>query len=149
MKNNVQLLLEQALPPLTREEEQHLFRELKRRQKHEIITTLVKANIPLVINVAQMQRCPGVSLEDFVTEGLSTLLGCINTFDYKRGYRFKDYLYCSLINMYSRFRGREQKRNMGKVNDFQYDYLISNPIDPGLLDLRTAMQNLTDMEGRE
>jgi len=162
MKSNVQLLLEQALPPLTREEERDLFLELgliqKKKsllhRKHCIITTLVKANIPLVINVAQRQRCPGVSFEQFIAEGLSKLLKCVGTFDHKQGNRFSTYLYCSLVRMYAGFIRSEQRRNMGKVNDedkfFQCNYLTDNPVDPRLWDLRTVIQenraNLTNME---
>jgi len=162
MKSNVQLLLEYAQPPLTREKEQGLFHELElikkrlnlQHDKHRIVITLTRANIPLVIGIAQRQQCPGVSLEDFVTEGLSKLLRCINTFDYKRGNKFSTYLYYSLVRMYAGFIVTEQKRNMGKVEDkdefLQHNYLTFNPVDPGLYDLRMAVQenkaNLTDIE---
>jgi len=76
--------------PLSREEEQQLFRmaaagNTKAREK------LISANMRFVLKVAiQYQGCP-IPLPDLVSEGAMGLVRAIESFDYSRGLKFISY----------------------------------------------------------
>lgn len=141
--SNTQLLLSEAAPLLSIEAERALFTQLNIAQKevddlvnkpnkklHEhsqlwaarnrvkkLKSAIVKANLPIVVRIAQRMECPGVSMEQFVSEGLLKVLQCIDAFDITRGFKFSTYLYRSLYRMYYRYMKKEQKRNAGKVDE--------------------------------
>jgi RNA polymerase sigma factor (sigma-70 family) len=142
-KSNTQLLLLEATPLLTIEGEKALFTKLavaqsevddlvnksgKKLHEHsqlwaarnrvkKLKSAIVRANLPIVVRIAQRMEYPGVSMEQFVSEGLLKVLQCIDAFDVKRGFKFSTYLYRSLYRMYYRFMKKEQKRNAGKVDE--------------------------------
>lgn len=139
---NTQLILSEAEPLLSPAAEKVLFEALARaksdvktldgipekslnqysqlwaaRQRVRNITgKIVKANLPLVIRIAQRMECPGISQDQMVSEGLLKLLQCIDAFQVDRGFKFSTYLYRPLYRMYSRFMLKEAKRNAGRVD---------------------------------
>ena len=58
-----------------------------RKKKNE----LIKAHLPLVVNVAKGYRNRGVDLLDLIQEGNQGLMRAVETFDYRRGNRFISY----------------------------------------------------------
>jgi RNA polymerase primary sigma factor len=86
-----------------------------RRRVKGAETELVRANLPLVIRIAQRMECPGVTQEQFVEEGLMKLLSLIGYFKVELGYKFSTYAYRPLYRHFARFIQTELKRNAGRV----------------------------------
>lgn len=87
----------------------------KRRVKR-LKTEIVRANLPLVIRIARRMNCPGITVEEFVSEGLLKLLQCIDAFKVEKGYKFSTYLYRPLYRHFHRLMLKEARRNAGRVN---------------------------------
>jgi RNA polymerase primary sigma factor len=79
---------------LTTEEEKELFSQVKKKkQRQAAIDRITKANIGMVIKIAQRHEIPGIELEDLVQEGTLGLLKAIDEFDLARGTRFITFAY--------------------------------------------------------
>ncbi|MDO8683979.1 MAG: RNA polymerase sigma factor RpoD/SigA [Armatimonadota bacterium] len=77
-------------PLLTKAEEQ----ELSRRSRHGDLTAkqrLVESNLRLVVNVAKCYIRSGLSLSDMIQEGNIGLMKAVDSFDYRKGFRFSTY----------------------------------------------------------
>jgi len=143
MKTNTELLLLMATPVLTREAEQLLFERLgmakilveeleaidnKVLYQHsqlyyarillkKIQSEIVNANIPLVAKIAHKMNCPGLSLDEFISEGLMKILECIDAFKVEKGYKFSTYLYTALYRHFGRWMEKEVKRNANRIGE--------------------------------
>jgi len=139
---NTQLLLTEATDLLTKGAEQRLFKALQdaksdvailvairgrslnqnsqlwaaRQRVKRITDQIVKANLPLVIRVAKRMNCPGISEEQFVSDGLLKLLQCIDAFKVELGYKFSTYLQRPLYRHFHRMMLKEIKRNSGRID---------------------------------
>ena len=75
---------------LTAEEENRLARAIKRGNK-KARERFVRANLRLVINMANKYRHRGLSFIDLIEEGNLGLLTAVERFNRKRGLRFSTY----------------------------------------------------------
>lgn len=140
---NTQILLSQATSLLSRKAEKALFIKLDKARKdakdlaavpdkklHEhsqlwaaqnrvrkVKSAIVQANLPIVVRIAQKFNCPGISTEQFVSEGLLKLLECIEAFKVEKGFKFSTYLYRPLYRHFYRFIHKEVKRNTGRLDE--------------------------------
>lgn len=91
-KNAIQLYLRDIgdIPLLTREEEQHLAKKLRRGDK-QAKKTLIRANLRLVVAIAKRYSHLGVPFLDLVEEGNLGLIRGIEKFNPKRGVRISTY----------------------------------------------------------
>lgn len=179
MQSNTRLILSQTTPLLDSTEEAGLFRRLAsarrvvenleskrkrstteqsqlgaaRRQIMVIRERITTANLPIVVKLAQRMQCPGLSGDEFVSEGLLKLLQCVDGFDVTRGYKFSTYLYRSLFRMFYRFVRNEQNRNSGRIDDeedYWKDSVAEYTEDEEVLDLREVLdKNRADLNEME
>lgn len=140
MKTNVQLILRHTTPLLTAEEETKIFMQYAivkeaiatwdesfssrstlyrlKKDAQRIKDRIVSANLPMVVAIAGgLRTLPGLTPDDFISEGLLKLLECIEAFKVDRGYKFSTYLYRSIYRMFWRFLAQQQKRNRGRLWD--------------------------------
>lgn len=102
--------------PLTHEEEIALFRRCRRRKSdREARETLCRANFALVIKLAGKFASPGLDVEELISLGLLKLVGCVENYDYRRGYRFSTYLTRALVFGFLRAQGNERRHQGGRV----------------------------------
>ena len=120
------------LAPLTRDEENRLFRELQsfktrlselqrrsrsssnhsariddcRRRMERIRNRIVTANLRLLVSVARPFVTPELSLDDLVSAGILPLIRSVELFDPSRGFRFSTYATHSIRNHALRVRRR-------------------------------------------
>lgn len=173
MQSNTRLILSMTTPLLSPVEEAGLFRRLasarrvvahlegkgKKRSSTEraqlgaarqqimvIRERITTANLPIVVRLAQRMQCPGLSGDEFVSEGLLKLLQCVDGFDVTKGFKFSTYLYRSLLRMFYRYVKNEQTRNSGRIDD-EDDYWKDSPVEytenAEVLDLREALDKNT------
>jgi RNA polymerase sigma factor (sigma-70 family) len=113
-----------------------------RKQITVIRERVVTANLPIVVNISQKMQGPGLSQDDFLSEGLLKLIQCVDAFDETLGYKFSTYLYRSLFRMLYRFVKKEAARNAGRIDD-EDEYFTEAPVDAepdsDLLDLREVL----------
>jgi len=76
----------QAIPDLTAEEEKELLEKIAKNSDQESIEKISKANLKLVIPVAEgwVSRNPNLNLADLINEGNYGLLKAIKKFDLKK-----------------------------------------------------------------
>ena len=65
--------------------------EMGRETARQAKDTLVRANLRLVISVAKKYMNRGLQLPDLIQEGNIGLMKAVDTYDYKRGYKFSTY----------------------------------------------------------
>ena len=177
MKTNVQMILTKTTPLLTAEEEIKIFKryvDVKtciatwgpdfssrstlnrlKKEKKKIQDRIVSANLPAVVRIAGgLRTLPGMTRDDFISEGLLKLLECIEAFRPDRGYKFSTYLYRSMYRMFWRFLAQQQKRNKGRLWDtdglFNDELLADVTNNADLWDLKTVFRKnlagLSDIE---
>jgi len=175
INTNTRLVLSMSSPLLSTIEEEGLFRRLAtarrvenslaskrkrspteqsqlgaaRKQIMVIRERIVTANLPIVVKLAQRMRCPGVSGDEFVSEGLLKLLQCVDGFDETRGFKFSTYLYRSLLRMFYRYAKNYQHRNSGRIED-EDSYFQNAPVEDEesaeVIDLRDVLdKNRADL----
>jgi RNA polymerase sporulation-specific sigma factor len=110
-KTNTQLLIEQATPILTEEEERCLFLNLTEEARDRIVTS----NILLVVHIAQRWNCPGLTTDDFIGEGLKVLVHAVKHFDTSRGVKFSTYLHRIVSLAFGRIAREERASNKGRM----------------------------------
>ena len=182
MKSNYQLVLDSTTRLLSREEEKGLFIRLatakriakklgkkRKRTSHEksqlgaarkqiliIRERIVTANLPIVAKLAKGHRCPGITAEEFLEEGLFRMYECIDRFDLERGFKFSTYLTQSLVGSYKKMiysRLREDSRTVSQDyydDDHRYLGTATDKNSSELIDLsealRTNRANLNEKE---
>ena len=75
---------------LTPQQELELGEQIAGGSK-EALSTMIEANLRLVVSVAKRYRNEGLSLLDLVQEGNIGLIRAATKFDYRRGHRFSTY----------------------------------------------------------
>ena len=82
--------LEEKLPPLTKREEQELF---KRYGRGDVAAkdTLVMRNLGLVVREASKRIVPHMTIEDLSQEGVIGLIRAIEKYEWERGLKFSTY----------------------------------------------------------
>jgi RNA polymerase primary sigma factor len=78
------------MPRLTVAEEVALARRVEQGDV-AAVTTLVQANLRLVVSVARRYQSRGLPLEDLIAEGNLGLLHAVHKYEWRRGYRFSTY----------------------------------------------------------
>jgi RNA polymerase primary sigma factor len=80
----------EQISPLTVEEEVELAQKVK---KGDLTAQekLIKANLKLVIDIAQKYKNCGLGFMDLIQEGNIGLIKAVGKFDYNKGYRFSTY----------------------------------------------------------
>jgi len=168
---NTQLILSEATGLLTRNKEQLLFEALRgakicvtelekipartlnensqlwaaKQRVKRYREQIVKANLPLVIRVAKRFVSPGITEEQFVSEGLMKLLQCIAAFDVDRGYKFSTYLQRPLYRHFYRFIQKEARRNSGRVWQVDGTETVDTPepMNTDVVDLQDVLEKNT------
>lgn len=77
--------------PMTEEMEQAWFTEYKDSNSRDVRDAIVKANLRLVIKLAQDYTDYGLDIEDLIQEGNIGLLEAVDKFDPSLGFRFSTY----------------------------------------------------------
>jgi RNA polymerase primary sigma factor len=78
------------VPLLTAAQEVSLAKRIERRDM-EATSTLIEANLRLVVSVAKRYMGRGVPLLDLIQEGNLGLMHAVEKFDYRRGFKFSTY----------------------------------------------------------
>ena len=63
---------------------------------------IIERNIRLVVSVVKKFVTPQISFDEMLSDGIVTLMGTVEKFDYGRGYRFSTYAYRSIARAASR-----------------------------------------------
>ena len=152
-------------PPLAKEEEERLVRELA-EGKESIRSTLIERNLRLVVYIARKFENTGVGVEDLISVGTIGLIKAVNTFNPEKNIKLATYASRCIENeilMYLRknskvkaeisfyeplnidWDGNELLLSdiLGTENDIVYN-LIEDEVDRQLLIV--AMENLTKRE---
>lgn len=175
-QSNTQLILLYATPSLSPKAEKALFMDLgvarkdvadldavpdkklheysqlwaARNRVRKVKSQIVAANLPIVVKIAQRMNCPGISREQFVSDGLLKLLECINAFDVTRGFKFSTYLYRPLYRHFHRMMQKEARRNTGRVDDVVMRSEVAGDGPEETTDITDALRDnkaeLTDLE---
>ncbi|MGL4655140.1 MAG: RNA polymerase sporulation sigma factor SigE [Sarcina sp.] len=152
-------------PPLTKEEEEKLVRELAQGEE-SIRTILIERNLRLVVYIARKFENTGVGVEDLISVGTIGLIKAVNTFNPEKNIKLATYASRCIENeilMYLRknskvkaeisfyeplnidWDGNELLLSdiLGTENDIVYN-LIEDEVDRQLLVV--AMENLSERE---
>ena len=91
--DSVRIYLQQIgkIPRLTHEEEISLAKEIQDNNSIIAKSTLVNANLKLVVSIAKKYVGRGLSFLDLIQEGNMGLMKAADKFDYKRGNKFSTY----------------------------------------------------------
>jgi RNA polymerase primary sigma factor len=76
---------------LLSQEEEMLLARLSRQGNLTAKQKLVECNLKLVVSIAKMYARSGVPLPDLIQEGNIGLIKAVDSFDYRRGFRFSTY----------------------------------------------------------
>jgi RNA polymerase primary sigma factor/RNA polymerase sigma factor len=100
----------------------------KREQATAIRNRIVESNLRLVVSIAKRFVGQGDELDDLVSEGVLTLIRCVETFNPDQGTRFSTYATRALINGFGK---RSRRRQSRRVGDLSGDLLsqIAEPRD--------------------
>lgn len=135
MKDDIELLMQCALPVLSREAEVELFTQLraceaqlakelkktKAKKNHPEIErlqgeiagfrdTALRANLTLVVAMAMRSWNKTEPLQDLVTDGTAITLRCIDKFQVSYNFKFSTYACRAMLNGFSRSGQRIMKR---------------------------------------
>jgi RNA polymerase primary sigma factor len=78
----------------------------------EIRNQIVQANTRLVMSIVKKFVTPQYSFDDMLSEGIETLLGAVEKFDYDRGFRFSTYAYRSVArSAYRTIKNRQKDQS--------------------------------------
>ncbi len=80
------------------------------RQSEDIKRTLIEANLPLVVVVANKHTVTGANLLDLVSEGNVSLMRAVEKFDYRKGFRFATYVSWVIAKAFARRIPAEKSR---------------------------------------
>jgi RNA polymerase primary sigma factor len=130
-------------PVLTRSEEVHLFKRLKKGDE-EAREQIIASNLRFVIKIALSFADRGLPLADLIQEGNVGLLEVIGKYDYRKGFRFSTYAafwikqsiqlalrkQCSLIRLPIR-----KSRFMGKLNEVIAKFVQEQGREPTVAEL--------------
>lgn len=140
--NSIDKLLSGATRTLTAAEERDLFSHLKSKvavvrevdrmkdrthadlcrrwyaQKvaDEVRGSIARANLPLVVKMAQRVSYKYVDFDDLVAEGTLTMMRCIDKFDVERGCKFSTYCCRALFKDFSGLSKRETKHQRNRLH---------------------------------
>jgi RNA polymerase primary sigma factor len=76
---------------LLTQEEELLLARLAKQGNAAAAQKLVECNLKLVVSIAKLYARSGVPLPDLIQEGNIGLIKAVNSFDYRRGFRFSTY----------------------------------------------------------
>ncbi|MFH1614232.1 MAG: sigma-70 family RNA polymerase sigma factor [Planctomycetota bacterium] len=68
----------------------------------EVKNSIIKANLRLVVSIANKHVTGGASLADLVSEGNLSLMRAVEKFDYTRGFRFSTYASWAIVKDFAR-----------------------------------------------
>lgn len=76
--------------------------EVWRARAMKARTSLVQANMALVLAMAKRQRAQGADVEDLIAEGNMALLRCVDKFDVAYGFKFSTYACRAILKSFYR-----------------------------------------------
>ena len=77
---------------LTKTEEQQLFKQIASKKNVKTIKAkIIRANLQMVVIIAKEYIKSGKNITDLIEAGNIALLKAIDSFDYRKGYRFSAY----------------------------------------------------------
>jgi RNA polymerase primary sigma factor len=179
LTDNIKHIMSNALPPLSAAEERVLFETLaearkcvdellkkkrkltNRQQKQldeasmevaELRDLAVRKNIALIMAMISKTWHKSEPPDEMLTDGMLTLLHCVDKFDHTKEIKFSTYACRALLNLFSRNgtvetrrRQRHSERNMPEL-----PYRIDEDLQDDLKDLHDEIThnraNLTDLE---
>ncbi len=91
--DSVKIYLQQIgkIPLLSHEEEIKIAKQIKENNSEIAKSTLVNANLRLVVSIAKKYIGRGLSFLDLIQEGNIGLMKAAERFDYEKGYKFSTY----------------------------------------------------------
>ena len=91
--DSVKIYLQQIgkIPLLSHEEEVKIAKQIKENNSEIAKSTLVNANLRLVVSIAKKYIGRGLSFLDLIQEGNIGLMKAAERFDYEKGYKFSTY----------------------------------------------------------
>lgn len=91
--DSVKIYLQQIgkIPLLSHEEEFKIAKQIKENHSEIAKSTLVNANLRLVVSIAKKYIGRGLSFLDLIQEGNIGLMKAAERFDYEKGYKFSTY----------------------------------------------------------
>ena len=91
--DSVKIYLQQIgkIPLLSHEEEVKIAKQIKENNSEIAKSTLVNANLRLVVSIAKTYIGRGLSFLDLIQEGNIGLMKAAERFDYEKGYKFSTY----------------------------------------------------------
>ena len=91
--DSVKIYLQQIgkIPLLSHEEEVKIAKQIKENNSEIVKSTLVNANLRLVVSIAKKYIGRGLSFLDLIQEGNIGLMKAAERFDYEKGYKFSTY----------------------------------------------------------
>ena len=91
--DSVKIYLQQIgkIPLLSHEEEVKIAKQIKENNSEIAKSTLVNANLGLVVSIAKKYIGRGLSFLDLIQEGNIGLMKAAERFDYEKGYKFSTY----------------------------------------------------------
>ena len=91
--DSVKIYLQQIgkIPLLSHEEEVKIAKQIKENNSEIAKSTLVDANLRLVVSIAKKYIGRGLSFLDLIQEGNIGLMKAAERFDYEKGYKFSTY----------------------------------------------------------
>lgn len=107
-------------PPLTKEEEQKVFENIK-NDVPGAREPLITHNLRLVVYIAKKFESPGVSIEDMISIGTIGLIKAVKTFSVERGIKLATYA--------SRCIENEILMHLRKTSQLRHEISIDDPLN--------------------
>ena len=77
---------------LTKTEERQLFKQITSKKNVKTVKAkIIRANLQMVVIIAKRYIKSGKNITDLIEAGNIALLKAIDSFDYRKGYRFSTY----------------------------------------------------------
>jgi len=99
----------------------------------DIKTTILEANIGLVVRIAQKHLATGANLSELISEGNVSLMRAAEKFDYSRGYRFNTYASLAIAKDFAKKMPLEASRldrsNVDELSNIQQDLRTAGLVD--------------------